>query len=56
MLTTNALNKARDYMLGVWIPNHKLVIEPFMAELYYDTSPESTSMEIWLKEELLNYQ
>lgn len=49
LLTTNALNKARDYMLGVWLPNRKLSIEPFMAELYGDTSPESTSMEIWFK-------
>jgi AraC family transcriptional regulator len=49
LLTTNALNKARDYMLGVWLPNHKISIDPFMAELYGDTSPESSSMEIWFR-------
>ncbi len=49
LLTTNALNKARDYMFGVWLPNHKLTTEPFMAELYFDTTPEASTMEIWLK-------
>lgn len=48
-LTTNALNKARDYMFGVWMPKHNLVSEPFMAEIYYDTTPEASMMEIWLK-------
>ncbi len=48
-LTTNALNKARDYMFGVWLPNHKLTSEPFMAELYFKTTPEACYMEIWLK-------
>ncbi len=47
LLTTNALNKARDYMLGVWLLKHQICIEPFMAELYGDTLPESSSMEIW---------
>ncbi len=49
LLASNALNKARDYMLGVWLPNHQLAIEAFMAELYQDTSPEATSMELWFK-------
>jgi AraC family transcriptional regulator len=49
LLTTNALNKARDYMFGVWLPNNKLTTEPFMAELYFDTTPEASTMEIWLK-------
>ncbi len=49
LLTTNALNKARDYILGVWLINNGLAIEPFMAELYFDTSPEGTVMELWLK-------
>lgn len=48
-LVTNALNKARDYMFGVWMPNHNLISELFMAELYYDTTPEASKMEIWLK-------
>lgn len=49
LLVTEALNKARDYMLGLWIPNHRLAIEPFMAELYFDTAPDASKMEIWLK-------
>lgn len=49
LLTSNALNKARDYMFGVWMPNHNLATELFMAELYYDTTPEASKMEIWLK-------
>ncbi len=50
LLTTNALNKARDYMLGVWLKNNGVTIEPFMAELYFDTSPDGTRMELWFKE------
>jgi AraC family transcriptional regulator len=49
LLTAEALNKARDYMLGVWLPGHKISCEPFMAELYSDTSPMGSGMEIWLK-------
>ncbi len=49
LLTTNALNKARDYMFGVWFPNHNIAFEPFMVELYYDTSPEASRMELWVK-------
>lgn len=49
LLTTNALNKARDYMFGVWLPNHNIAFEPFMAELYYDTSPVTSRMELWVK-------
>lgn len=49
LLTTSALNKARDYMFRVWLPNHNIIFEPFMAELYYDTSPEASRMELWVK-------
>lgn len=45
LLTTNALNKAIDYMFGVWLPRHQLSSEPFMAEVYFDDN----IMEIWLK-------
>jgi hypothetical protein len=33
-------------MLAVWLPSHGLEIAPFMAELYGDTSPEATTMEL----------
>ncbi len=49
-LATNALNKANNYLFGVWLPNHGVTIEPFVAELYGDTSPEGTAMELWVKE------
>jgi AraC family transcriptional regulator len=49
LLTTNALNKARDYMFGVWLKNNGLAVEPFMAELYFDTSPDGTVMELWFR-------
>lgn len=48
-LTTEALNKARDYLFCVWLPGHGLTCEPFMAELYATTTPETCGMEIWLK-------
>lgn len=48
-LATEALNKARDYFLGTWMPKHKIQIDPFMLELYFNTSPEATYMELWFK-------
>ncbi len=47
-LTTDALNKVRDYLFGTWLPHHKLNVEPFMAELYGDTLPDAVGMEIRL--------
>ena len=49
LLTTNALNKARDYMLGVWLARHQITIEPMMIEIYGDTAPDASKMEIWFK-------
>jgi AraC family transcriptional regulator len=49
LLTTNALNKAQDYLLGTWLPNKKLTSKPFMAELYFDTTPDASMMQICLK-------
>ncbi len=49
LLTTNAMNKARDYMFDVWLPNRQLTSEPFMAELYPAVSPDASIMEIWIK-------
>jgi AraC family transcriptional regulator len=49
LLTTNALNKASGYMFGVWLPNHKQAIEPFMVEIYFDTTPDASQMDLWLK-------
>ena len=49
LLTTDALNRARDYMFAVWLPHHGVTIEPFMAELYFATGPEASSMELWFQ-------
>lgn len=49
LLTTDALNKARDYMFGVWLPRHGRKIDPFMAELYDKADPDTTAMELWFK-------
>jgi AraC family transcriptional regulator len=49
LLTTDALNKARDYMLFTWLPHHGITIDPFMAELYDRTDPDATEMELWFK-------
>ncbi|MCY6957214.1 AraC family transcriptional regulator [Clostridium brassicae] len=49
LLTTNALDKAVQYMYSTWIPRKKITTEPFMAELYFDTNEEAVYMEIWMK-------
>ncbi|MFZ5985868.1 MAG: AraC family transcriptional regulator [Bacillota bacterium] len=49
LLTTNALDKAVKYMYGTWILKNEVKTEPFMVELYSDTSQEDAAMEIWFK-------
>ena len=48
-LVMDALYKAQQYVYNTWLPNHKLQIEAFCAERYASHSPETTSMDIWLK-------
>lgn len=48
-LVIDALYKAQQYVYNTWLPNHKLQTEAFCAERYASHSPETTSMEIWLK-------
>lgn len=47
-LVTTALNQANKYLFETWLPNHKLVTEPFMAEKYYKENAEFSHMEIWV--------
>ena len=47
-LTTTALDKAMKYLFDTWLSNHKLITQPFSAEKYYETTPDSTRMEIWV--------
>ncbi|MCW6074968.1 AraC family transcriptional regulator [Clostridium sporogenes] len=49
LLTTNALDKAVQYMYSTWLPKNKLTTDAFMAELYFDTNEDAVYMEIWLK-------
>lgn len=48
-LVMDALYKAQQYLFGTWLPSHKLQTEPFCAERYASHTPQTTSMEIWLK-------
>lgn len=48
-LVMDAIYKAQQYVYNTWLPNHKLQTEAFCAERYASHSPETTSMEIWLK-------
>lgn len=49
LLTTNALDKAVQYMYNTWLPRNKITTEPFMAELYFDTNEDAVYMEVWMK-------
>lgn len=48
-LVMDALYKAQQYIYNTWLPNHQLLTEAFCIERYASHSPETTSMEIWLK-------
>lgn len=47
-LVTSALGKAMSYILGIWLPKHKLSSKPFSVEKYHKQTSESASMEIWV--------
>lgn len=48
-LVMDALYKAQQYLFGTWLPGHNLQTEPFCAERYASHTPQTTSMEVWLK-------
>ena len=48
-LVMDALYKAQQYLYSTWLPNHKMQTDPFCAERYIGHTPQTTSMEIWLK-------
>ena len=48
-LVMDALYKAQQYVYNTWLPKHELLTDVFCAERYASHSPETTSMEIWLK-------
>ena len=47
MIVTVALNKAVKYS-GLWLKKHNLTMDVYSLELYYDSSPDSTYMELWI--------
>ncbi len=47
-LTTSAMGKAMNYLFGTWLKNRGLATQPFLAEKYYKSTPDTTSMEIWV--------
>lgn len=49
-LVMDALYKAQQYLFGTWLPNHQMQTELFCAERYDTHTAQTTSMEIWLKE------
>lgn len=49
-LVMDSLYKAQQYIYNTWLPKHQLKIEDFCAERYVSHSPETTNMEIWLKQ------
>lgn len=48
-LVMDAIYKAQQYIYNTWLPRHELQTDAFCAERYASHSPETTSMEIWLK-------
>lgn len=46
-LVTSALNKALNYS-GLWLKKHGMVNMLYVPELYYESTPEASSMELWL--------
>lgn len=46
-LTTLAINKAVKYT-ATWLEKHGLTMQQYAPEMYYDSSPEGSYMELWL--------
>jgi AraC family transcriptional regulator len=47
-LVMDAVYKAHKYLFETWLPNHKLIVNPFVAERYASHSSDTTSMEVWV--------
>lgn len=47
-LVKTALNQANKYLFEIWLKNHKLIIQPFSAEKYYNEKVGIHYMEIWV--------
>ncbi|WP_350342945.1 AraC family transcriptional regulator [Proteinivorax tanatarense] len=47
-LTTSALGKAMNYLLGTWLAKRGLTTQPFSVEKYFKATEELAYMEIWV--------
>lgn len=47
VLIGSAIFKASSFMIN-WMKKHNLSCGNFAAEMYYDTSPDASYMELWL--------
>lgn len=48
-LVMDVLYKAQQYLYNTWLPNKKLQADTFCAERYASHTPETTSMEVWVR-------
>lgn len=48
-LVMDVLYKAQRHLFEIWLPQHQLQTEPFCAELYDRHTPQTSSMELWVK-------
>lgn len=48
-LVTDGIYKAQGYLYNTWLPSHNIPTLHFCAERYKTHSPDTMSMEIWLK-------
>ncbi len=48
-LVMDVLYKAQRYLFETWLPNHKLTTAAFSIERYESHTPDTTTMEIWVK-------
>lgn len=46
-LVTVAINKAVKYS-GLWLEKHGLTMDVYSPEMYYDSSPDGSYMELWM--------
>lgn len=46
-LVTVAINKVVKYSC-IWLEKHGLTTDTYSPEIYYDSSPEATYMELWI--------
>jgi AraC family transcriptional regulator len=46
-LVTVAINKAVKYS-GIWLKKHGLTMDAYSPEMYYDSSPDGSYMELWM--------